>query len=137
MRRLVSIAVFLAVFSFVPLAAQDDGPNVYRVNYVQVLDATYYTYLREVLYPVYDEWIRMGLIVSYDGIRQWTGAGEATMLGITELPNWDGADDFTPAAYAEACQAAHGMSWAEAREGYVLAEMRKIIRSEMYATIKQ
>jgi len=136
MRRLVCIAVFLAVFAVVPLAAQDDAPNVYRVNHVQVLDAKYYTYLQEVLYPMYDEWVKAGLIVSYDGIRQLSGAGEVNMLGITELPNWDAADDFTAAAYAEASQAAHGKSWAEATEGYILSEMRKIIRREFYWSIK-
>ena len=137
MRRLVSIALFFTVFAFVPLAAQDDGPHWYRVNYVQVLDARYYTYLQEVMYPVYDEWIKTGLIVSYDGIRQYVGAGEVTMLGITELPSWDSADDFTPEAYAEASQAAHGKPWAEARAEYPpLSELRTIIRREFYRSIK-
>ncbi len=53
MRRLVSIAVFLTVFAFVPLAAQDDGPNVYQVRYATVLDAKYITYVQEVLFPVW------------------------------------------------------------------------------------
>jgi hypothetical protein len=110
---------------------------VYRINYVQVLDARYYTYLQEVLYPVYEEFIKMGLIISYDGVRQVSGAGEVSMLGITELPNWDGADDFTAAPYAEASQAAHGKPWAEANAEYrPLSELRKIIRTEYYWSIK-
>ena len=137
MRRLVSIAVFLTVFAFVPLAAQDESPHYYRVNYVQVLDAKYYTYLQELLYPMYDYWVSKGLVISYDGIRQYTGAGEVTMLGITELPSWDGADAFTAEEYAEASQAVHGMPWADAIEGYVLAEMRKITRREFYWSIKR
>ena len=137
MRRLVFTALCFAVFSFVPLAAQDDGPNFYRINYIEVLDSDYYTYLREVLYPVYDEWIRMGLIVSYDGVVQMTGAGEVTMLGITEFPTWDVGDNFTRDMYDEASQAAHGMPWAEAVADYTLSELRRIIRTELYQTIKR
>jgi hypothetical protein len=138
MRRLVSVTAFLAIFGAVSLAAQQEqGPPVYRVNYVQVLDSDYYTYLREVLYPVYDEFIKMGLIKSYDGLRQGTGAGEVSMLGVTEFPNWDIANDINAAAYAEASQAAHGKPWSEATEGYTLSELRKIIRTELYWSIKQ
>jgi hypothetical protein len=136
MRRILSIAAFLSVCCIVPLAAQDEVPHNYRINYVQVLDAKYYTYLTELLYPMYDYWVEKGLIVSYDGIRQYTGAGEVTMLGITELPSWDAAMDFTDEEYAEASQAVHGKPWADAMEGFVLAEMRKIIRREFYWSIK-
>ena len=137
MRRLVSLAVFFAVFAFVPLDAQDDGPTVYDVNYIEVLDAKYNTYLREVLFPVWDEFVRRGVIISYHVMRQYSGAGEADILGITEFPNWDGADELTGTLYEEVSQAVHGAAWAAVNEEYwPLSEIRNLIRTEVYGSVK-
>ncbi len=136
MRRLVSVAAFLSIFAFVPLAAQDDDPNVYRVTSIEVIDQEYYTYVQEVLYPVWDEFVNMGLFVSYHGLDQFSGAGEVTILSIMEFPDWDTANELG-AAYDEASQAAHGTTWAEAAgEYFPLSELRKIIRVEFYGSIK-
>ena len=137
MRRFISVAAFLTVFAFVPLTAQDDGPTVTTVNYIEVLDARYYTYIREVLFPVWEEFVEMGLIVSYDFLRPGAGVEGIDFVGVTQYPNWDGVNDLTTDAYNEASQAAHGMPWAEANAEYrPLSELRSIIRNEVYRSIK-
>ncbi len=137
MRRLVSLFIFLAVFAVMPLAAQDDGPHVYDVNYINILDSKYMTYLQEVLFPVWDEFVNRGIIISYHVMRQYSGAGESDIIGITEFPNWDGVNELTSAAYNEVSQAVHGMSWADVNEEYwPLSEIRTLIRTEIYGSAK-
>ena len=136
MRRTVLLAVLSAVLAATPLAAQSEGPHVYRINHIQVLDAAYYTYLRDVLYPVYDQFVKMGILVSYDGIRQTAGAGEVDMLGISEFTSWDDGDGMTPAAYAQASQAALGKPWTEAVKDVDLSKLRKVVRTEIYWSIR-
>ncbi len=135
MRRTLSVAVFLSVFWFVPMAAQDDGPNVYFVRNITVLDAKYLTYFQEALIPVWDEFVRSGKLVSYDIGVQVSGSGDVTHIAVEEYANWDAADELL-GAYEEASQAVHGRSWAEVTEGYYpLDEIRKI-RTDIYWSIK-
>jgi hypothetical protein len=135
MRRILSVAVILSVLWFVPLAAQDDGPNVYLVRYITVLDAKYLTYFQEALIPVWDEFVRSGKLVSYDIAVQVSGSGDVTHIAVEEYADWDAADGLL-GAYEEASQAVHGRSWAEVTEGYYpLDEIRKI-RTDIYWSIK-
>ena len=137
MRRLVSIAVFLSIFAFVPLAAQDDGPTVWEVMVIESLDAKYTTYLQEVLYPVYDEMVRTGVLISYDVLVPWTGSGETTHMAIVEYPSWDDLDGPSAAQYNEASQAVHGIPWTEVTADYFpLSEIRKVTSRNVYGSTK-
>ncbi len=132
MRRILSVAVFLSVISFVPLVSQDDEPNYYRVVCVQVLDAQYLLYLQEILIPMYDEFMRMGLVTSYHAMSQVGGAGECDIKVFAEYPRWDAYDDITSAEFDQASQAAHGRPWSEVIRAYDLPALRKLIRTEFY-----
>ncbi len=136
MRRLVSIAVFLSIFAFVPLAAQDESPHVYRVDYIEVLDAKYITYVQEVLIPVWDEFVRRGLVISYDIIARWTGTEDFTHMVVSEYASWDDADALTNAAYADASQAVHGTTYAEASAEYTPLSEIRTIRSDVYVSVR-
>ena len=92
MCRLGSIAVFLAVFTVVPLAAQDEGPHVYVVTYIKAKPdraAEYSRYWNEILGPLYDEFVKHEDMVSYHMLGQWPGIGPYSHVLIIEWVNWD------------------------------------------------
>ena len=144
MRRLVSLAVFLAVFSFVPLAAQDDGPNVTVAAYFKTLPGkadAYNAYVREFFVPLNDESVRRGQLVSVQILVQAAGAGEFTNIYLMEYANWDAANDDTPEEMDAACQTLFGMTYAEKRAELDLkygevSTLRTLIRTEHYTSLK-
>ena len=143
MCRLGSIAVFLAVFTVVPLAAQDEGPHVYVVTYIMAKPdraADYSRYWSEILGPLYDEFVKHEDMVSYHILEQWPGIGPYSHVLIVEWVNWDamhdGLTDLGSESWEAACQAAHGMTWAEAMEEVDLTAMRDIIGREIYESVR-
>ena len=143
MRRLVSIAVLLSVFAFVPLAAQDDGPNEFTVHYFKTLPskaAAYNALLQEFAVPYYDEQVRRGLLVSYQPLVQDAGAGDYTVLLILEFADWDAAR--TQSVRDDVCRTVFGgltcgekMAEVEQRYGE-RTTLRTLIRTEHYTSIK-
>ena len=143
MCRLGSIAVFLAVFTVVPLAAQDEGPHVYVVTYIKAKPdraAEYSRYWNEILGPLYDEFVKHEDMVSYHMLGQWPGIGPYSHVLLVEWVNWDamhdGLTDLGSESWEAACQAAHGMTWAEAMEEVDLTAMRDIIGREIYESVR-
>jgi hypothetical protein len=59
---------------------------------------------------------------------------------IIEWVNWDamhdGLTDLGSESWEAACQAAHGMTWAEAMEEVDLTAMRDIIGREIYESVR-
>ena len=145
MRCLVSIAVFLSVFAFVPLAAQDDGPNEFTVYHFKTLPgkaAAYNALLQELTVPNWDEQVRRGLLVSYQPLVQDAGAGDYTVLLILEFADWDAANDRTQFVRDDACRTVFSgltcyekMAEVEQRYGE-RTTLRTLIRTEHYTSIK-
>jgi hypothetical protein len=143
MRRLVSIAVFLTIFAFVPLAAQDDGPNVVRVTYHKTLPgkAAAFNARTQEMVPLYEELIRRGKLVSTQRLIQQAGTGEFTHLNIREYANWDAVNDITSEDFDAACQTVFGMTMEERQAEMVqkygeLETLRTRIRREFYSSLK-
>ena len=143
MRRLVSIAVFLSIFAFVPLAAQDDGPNVVRVTYHKTLPgkAAAFNARTQENVPLYEELVRRGKLVSIQRLVQYAGAGEYTNLRIDEFADWDAVNDITSEDYDAACQTVFGMTYQERQAELVqkygeLETLRTRIRREYYTSLK-
>ena len=114
MRRLASIAVFLAVFTVVPLAAQNDSGHVFLANYWKANPgqaAAYNNYIREYSFPYWDEMVRQGVVVSLKVTTVFAGNGEYTHVFIAEYENWDAMDDAVDANAV--CQAVFGMTCSE------------------------
>ena len=141
MRRLVSIAVCFTVFAFVPLAAQDDGPNVFRVNFIKALPgkaALYSAAVQEYLVPRNEELVMRGYLVSYQTIRQNAGAGEYTHVHIFEYANWDAANDDAQSVNDDACRAVFGGKTCQEKlaEYGDLSTIRVFVRNEFYTSLK-
>ena len=145
MRCLVSIAVFLPVFAFVPLAAQDDGHNEFIVYHFKTLPgraAAYNALLQELTVPYCDEQVRRELLVSYQLLVQDAGAGDYTVLLILEFADWDAANDRTQYMRNDVCRTvfsgltcAEKMAEVERRCG-ARTTLRTLIRTEHYMSIK-
>jgi hypothetical protein len=143
MRRLVSIAVFLTLFAFVPLAAQDDGPNVFSVSFFKVLPGkapAYQAYLN-VWAQYYEELVQRGRLVSFQFLRQGAGAGEYTNINLFEFLDWDAADDVSSEEANEVCQAVFGMTCQERDAAFFeeygeLPTIRTPVRTEMFGSAK-
>jgi hypothetical protein len=143
MRRLVSIAVFLTIFAFVPLAAQDDGPNVVRVTYHKTLPgkAAAFNARTQETVPLFEELVRRGKLVSFQRLVQHAGAGEYTNLRIDEFADWDAVNDITSEDFDAACQTVFGMTREEkvaelAQKYGELPTLRTFIRREFYSSLK-
>jgi hypothetical protein len=144
MRRLVSIAVFLSVFAFVPLAAQDDDPNVVVAIFFKTLPgktAAYNSEMREFYVPLYEEFVARGLVVSAQFLVQDAGAGEFTNVVLFEYASWDAADGVSTEDWDDVCGALFGMTFAEKlaevlSEHGELATLRTLIRTEYYTSLK-
>ena len=143
MRRLVSIAVFFAIFAFVPMAAQDDGPHMYTATYIKEKPdkvGEYTKYWNEILAPMYEEFVKHDDMASYHMLGMWSGTGEYSHVFIIEWVNWDAMNDGLTAVGSEsweaACQAAHGMTWAEAAAEVDFAAIREIVRRDVTWSIK-
>ena len=145
MRCVVSIAVFLPVFTFVPLAAQDDGPNVFAVYYYKTLPgkaAAYNALLQELSVPLFEEVVRRRLLVSYQLLVKDEGAGDYTVLLILEFADWDAANDRTRFVRDDVCRTVFSgltcfekMAEVERRHGE-RTTLRTLIRTEHYMSIK-
>ena len=145
MRRFVSIAVFLSIFAFVPLAAQDDGPNVFEVTYYkaqQGKQAAYNAAVQEYVPPLYGELVRRGHLVSYQSLVQDAGAGDFTNLLILEFADWTAINDHTQAVRDDACRTVFAgltcgekMAEVEQRNGE-RPTLRTFIRREYYTSLK-
>ncbi len=145
MRRLVSIAVFLSIFAFVPLAAQDDGPNVFRATYYKALpgkQAAYNAATREYHIPTREEFVRRGHIVSYETIVQRAGTGEFTNVHITEYANWAAVEGESDEEWEDVCRTVFGgltcdEKIAEVEQTYgERPTLRTHIRTEYYTSLK-
>ena len=140
MRRFVSIAVFLSIFAFVPLAAQNDNGHVFVTLYYKALPeqgAAYNNLIREYFFPYYDEIVKQGALVSFRIVSAWSGTGEYTNMLISEYENWDAVD--TPEDGAAACEAAFGMTCAEKQQEIGagdLAELRVFVRRDVWGSLR-
>ena len=140
MRRLVSIAVFLSVFAFVPLAAQDDGPNMFFTQYYKTLsgqNALFDRYAQEYGFPYYDELVRQGVIVSYTITRVRIPNSEYSHVVTRKYENWDAVN--TSVNAAEVCQTVFGMTCTEKRAEIGIdrvATVRRLVRTEVSASLR-
>ena len=141
MRRLVSIAVFLSIFAFIPLAAQDDGPHVFVASYYKALEGkrvAYNTAVQEYVVLLSEERIRRGHIVSYQTLVQNAGAGEFTNVHIFEFANWAAVEGESDEEWDDVCRTAFdGKTCAEKLAEYGdMPEFRTFIRREYYTSLK-
>jgi hypothetical protein len=141
MRRLVSIAVFLSTFAFVPLAAQDDGATVFVASYYKALEgkrAAYNTWVQEYVPLLMEERIRRGHLVSYQTLVQAAGAGEFTNVHILEFANWAAVEGVSDEEWDDVCRTAFGGKTCPEKlaEYGELATMRTFVRTEHYTSLK-
>ena len=145
MRRLVSTAVFLSIFAFVPLAAQDDGPNVFQVTYYKVQSgkqAAYNAAAQEYVPQLFGELVTRGYLVSYQTLVQSAGARDYTNLLILEFADWDAANDNTQSVRDDACRTVFGGMTCEEKLVALDQEygerptLRSLIRIEVYRSLK-
>jgi hypothetical protein len=140
MRRLISIAVFLTVFAFVPLTAQNDSGHVFVTLYYKALPGQgglYNRYVWEYGFPFYDELVRRGDVVSFKIVYGWSGTNEWTHMLISEYENWDAVD--TPVDAPEVCRAVLGMTCVEKQQEIGienLADVRVFVRREIWGSLR-
>lgn len=141
MRRLISLALFLAVYGLVPLAAQDDGPNVFRATYYKAQpgkEAEYNAAAREYVLPLNEELIRRGYLVSHETLVQNAGAFEFTNVHIYEFANWGAVANLTQSVRIDACRTVFdGMTCQEKLATFGdLENLRTFVRQEYYVSLK-
>ncbi len=141
MRRLAAIAVFLSIFAFIPLTAQDDGPNVFNAIYMKARQGklpVYNAAVREYLLPLNDELVRRGYLVSYETLVQNAGTGEFTNVHIYEFANWSAVADLTQSVRIAACRDVFDGKTCQEKlaEFGDMAELRTSVRREYYISLK-